>query len=271
MVLQHVGGRRTPLADDCCENERTADGAALAFLCSSGRRLEDVNKVAAERRLAGAIAFDTVFEATEIISHLGHELRDFDIACFKDNGGVAVLGQGQQEMLNRHFAVRLLVGIGGRTLKRAAQIVRQFQSVQDVGLVRRGHVALFPPDASGAVDRFSRPGPLALLLRHADESPAYHSSRLRHTRQGLCPQLPLRYGNWVNINNAEGAERVTDAKRDAPPRNQLLRVSPGADRIEYHCSSAAVSSYPLRLNATSGCAKRLQCDDLVISLRRGGR
>jgi hypothetical protein len=153
VVPEHLGGRGAALADDGCKDQGAADGAALAFLRCCGSRLKNVNKITAKRRLAAALTLHPVVEATEIVGHFGDEVGHLDIARLENNGCISVVGQRQKQVFDRYLAVGLLVGVGGGTLKRAAQVVRQFQPVQNVGLVRRGHVGLFPSDASGPLGR----------------------------------------------------------------------------------------------------------------------
>ena len=215
VVTQDLRRGRTAFADDRRQNEGAADGPALTFLGGGAGRLENVDDVATEGGLAGAISGNAIIETAEIVRDLGDESCHVDAARLEDDSSVAVLGQREEEVLEGDLPVALLVGVGDRALKGAAQIVRHLQTVQDVRRVRSGHLASAPlvDCASRAVparpERTRRAGAPHTSARtpipphSASDRPdcpisrrviEYHSSRDRHTRQAGLRQTDKAYG-----------------------------------------------------------------------------
>jgi hypothetical protein len=143
--LQKRGSHAPALADDRSEDDGTVDLSSAALARGGFGIGEDLRQIRVEFRLAasgvGRLLAD---EGGDVVAQAGQIHR----ACFEDMGSVGILGQRQQQMLERDDAVRLADGI----LRRPRQCRHQ----------RVGHGS--PADVERCLRHIGLPLPLSLSV-----------------------------------------------------------------------------------------------------------
>ena len=122
--LEQVCRRALAVADQCCEHDRAVELAPPALACRRRRIVDDAQQIGIRRRLGQLSRRYAVLVAAEMARHVGCEPHQVDVGGAKHGTGIRVVGKRQQQVLERHRAVRLGARVIGRFRQRRRKALR---------------------------------------------------------------------------------------------------------------------------------------------------
>ena len=124
MRLQRAGRRALAVAHHGRQHDGAVDLAALGLLGGRRRRLQHAQQLRIGLWLAAGLGAHILEQPAEISRHIGAQPPEVDIGGLQDQRRFLILGERQQQVLERHGAVRLLARKAVRPLQAFTQVGR---------------------------------------------------------------------------------------------------------------------------------------------------
>lgn len=131
-----VGCSARSVADYGCEYDRAVDGVAAAS-GGGGSGFEDASEVGGNADRVCGTGGAAMFDIGYVLRGVALERGDGDAAGSQNAFGIDILGQGQEQVLQRDFCVALGAGIVGRPPQRNAEALRHRYASELIGDLRR--------------------------------------------------------------------------------------------------------------------------------------
>ncbi len=105
--LEETCAHAAPVADQGGKDNGAIDAGALALLCSECGVLEDLRQAGRDGGAARCAGRNLVIERADVSGDVPAQARQIDLAGFQHGGGVGVLAQGEQQMLEQNLSLGL--------------------------------------------------------------------------------------------------------------------------------------------------------------------
>jgi hypothetical protein len=125
---QQVRSRALAVSDDGRQNDGPVDLRPSTLPRCGGRGLEDPLEVGRNKNLARSVGIAAILDTANMRRHLTRKPGQIDVRGSQNDGGIGVLGQRQQQMLQRHRRMLLSIGIARGARQRRSKMLRHGNS-----------------------------------------------------------------------------------------------------------------------------------------------
>ena len=121
MGLQKARSWAFSIPHDSRQHDRTIDLAAARLLGCLHGRVQDSQQFRIGQRLGAVLGAHVLEQPAEVAGHVRSEANEIDVAGLQDGRGIRVLGERQQQMLERYRAMSLVARKSMRPLEAFAK------------------------------------------------------------------------------------------------------------------------------------------------------
>lgn len=109
--LEETGGHRPAVADQSRQHDGTVDAAAAPLLGGERRVLQHLRQRLRNGGGAGRSRWHAIVDGTEIAGNIVPQATEIDLAGLQDMGGICILAQGEQKVLEQDLRLGLVRGV----------------------------------------------------------------------------------------------------------------------------------------------------------------